>query len=53
MQTSKELLENIISDLQENPTRAEIIRARHYLQTVLDKMQKEEILFIESERIEA
>lgn len=51
MNTSKELLQAIINDLYQDPTKSDIIRARTYLQSVLDKMQADEIQIIESVRV--
>ena len=51
MNTSKELLEAIINDLHANSTASEIVRARTYLQSVLDKMLLDEMQMIESVRV--
>ena len=47
------LIEMIIQDLQGNPSKVELLRARSYLHSLLEIMQTQDVKIVESERINA
>ena len=53
MNKATALIEMIITDLQGNPSKVELLRARSYLQSLLETMQSQDVKFVESERINA
>jgi len=53
MNKSIALIEMIINDLQGNPTKVELLRARNYLQSLLEIMQAQDFKIVESERVSA